>query len=943
VVSSQPGTLPNGGSYGTRAMPTARGTIPPFTVDQLEQLLPAHSTAPGTRVRFSVLILDCEGCAFDFVREQAAFLRSESLTQIYLEMDGRAAGAEWSAYEAELVPALCAFGFDVLDWVPNLTGRQEHLANYPIAHIVFQRVASSSSKCGDPTRLSSRGLIQTAPSTLAAFRNAVLGIDPSSANTARPAWLIDGSSWPSGSAALSMAGQRRLDHTSALLAFAVADNVAGHFIETGVWRGGMSFLAAKTLELLEESGASSGRGMRRVYLCDSFAGIPEQISYGSGRRHSRVGSEGAEQDARAHTHSVLNANSASRVRLDATRLGLRLERLVFVPGFFNASLPRLMRSEPNLQFAVIRLDGDTYWSTYEALEALYPRLAPGGFVVIDDYVDWAGCRAAVDDYRKENAVIAPVTLVPHRATELTRGAYWRKPRSDEAATVVAATRPLCVGAPAGQLRAVGSYNPATATPAGPPGAEYSDTNVPMARSDWPKYQLWKCVDVPDAAMATGVLSGGYAGARSGQAQVRRGEHARAYPRAASRAKAVVPTGKQTGLLACLLAGGLTNQENQVGNCILIASALNRRLVLPRPLVRSVADCQHSWCRLDRSDGAASLDTPDSLSSPFQQLWDVDSFRDCAFRTQHVSLVADHKADTAVLGMELNLTWARGDPRVNWTVTRFRSSSANGGSGGRRARPHRAHILSVAKPHAGLHVPEMRMAEASETLRRLVPPSVDLVVAPEPYFALTSALEPEATCCTPSQRLLSRVAAVRATLPRSYACLHARAESDWFNYCCSLHEWPNATVSLEGERERKRSLGRRRATFDEWARTGAIGTSPACALLRPPPAHTCYASPSQMAATMRREPSLPLGAVVYVASGVPDAMLSEVSRWYETRRQPAPPEGSRTALRTYEEALVDREVCRQAPLPLFAHSRSTYSMVLSRMREKLGGAATVWYI
>ena len=73
-------------------------------------------------------------------------------------------------------------------------------------------------------------------------------------------------------ASMSMAGMRKLDHFVATVATAVEECVPGHVIETGVWRGGASLLAAKTLELL-------GAVERHVYLADSFSGIPDQRTY----------------------------------------------------------------------------------------------------------------------------------------------------------------------------------------------------------------------------------------------------------------------------------------------------------------------------------------------------------------------------------------------------------------------------------------------------------------------------------------------------------------------------------------------------------------------------------------------------------------------------------------------------------------------------------------
>jgi Macrocin-O-methyltransferase (TylF) len=81
--------------------------------------------------------------------------------------------------------------------------------------------------------------------------------------------ILDGSDWPPGGNSVSMAGARRIDHFSSAIAQAITDKIPGHVIETGVWRGGSSFMAAKTIELLGESDS------RLVYLCDSFRGIPK--------------------------------------------------------------------------------------------------------------------------------------------------------------------------------------------------------------------------------------------------------------------------------------------------------------------------------------------------------------------------------------------------------------------------------------------------------------------------------------------------------------------------------------------------------------------------------------------------------------------------------------------------------------------------------------------
>ena len=50
------------------------------------------------------------------------------------------------------------------------------------------------------------------------------------------------------------------------------------------------------------------------------------------------------------------------------------------------------------RIALLRIDTDWYESTRHELVHLYPRLSPGGVLIIDDYGHWQGARKAVDEY-----------------------------------------------------------------------------------------------------------------------------------------------------------------------------------------------------------------------------------------------------------------------------------------------------------------------------------------------------------------------------------------------------------------------------------------------------------------------------------------------------------------------------------------------------------------
>jgi O-methyltransferase len=69
---------------------------------------------------------------------------------------------------------------------------------------------------------------------------------------------------------------------------------------------------------------------------------------------------------------------------------------------------------------VLRLDGDLYDSTYDALDALYPRLSPGGYAIVDDYGWVEECRRAVGDYLDAHGIQVAVQRIDDEAV------YWQK-------------------------------------------------------------------------------------------------------------------------------------------------------------------------------------------------------------------------------------------------------------------------------------------------------------------------------------------------------------------------------------------------------------------------------------------------------------------------------------------------------------------------------------
>ena len=98
------------------------------------------------------------------------------------------------------------------------------------------------------------------------------------------------------------------------------------------------------------------------------------------------------------------------------RYDLLDDQVRFLPGWFRDTLP----SAPMARLALLRIDGDLYESARDALAALYRRVSPGGFVIVDDYRCIPACRQAVDEYRQLEGITAPL-----REIDWT-GVFWQK-------------------------------------------------------------------------------------------------------------------------------------------------------------------------------------------------------------------------------------------------------------------------------------------------------------------------------------------------------------------------------------------------------------------------------------------------------------------------------------------------------------------------------------
>jgi O-methyltransferase len=212
-----------------------------------------------------------------------------------------------------------------------------------------------------------------------------------------PELRANGRDWPA--RADSMIGLRRMDNIRHCIETVIRDDVPGDLIETGVWRGGATIFMRGVLK-------AYGDSERTVWCADSFQGLPAPDP-------DRYPADAGDT---FHEKGGL-AVGVEQVKHNFERYGLLDDQVKFLVGWFKDTLP----TAPIDQLAVMRLDGDLYESTWQAIEALYPKLALGGFCIVDDYGDLvAQCQRAIHDYRDAHGITEEIVDIDGF------GAYWRK-------------------------------------------------------------------------------------------------------------------------------------------------------------------------------------------------------------------------------------------------------------------------------------------------------------------------------------------------------------------------------------------------------------------------------------------------------------------------------------------------------------------------------------
>jgi len=186
----------------------------------------------------------------------------------------------------------------------------------------------------------------------------------------------------------TMTGPERIASVCHAIEYIHSRKLPGDIVECGVWRGGSMMAAAMTLMRLNDT-------QRALYLFDTFQGMSpptavDRVHWGTSAAELLADS--------APTSRIWAVSSLDDTQHNLAQTGYPDRLIYFVKGRVEETLPE----RAPRQVALLRLDTDWYESTRHELIHLFPRLVPGGVLIIDDYGFWKGAKKAVDEYIQEN-------------------------------------------------------------------------------------------------------------------------------------------------------------------------------------------------------------------------------------------------------------------------------------------------------------------------------------------------------------------------------------------------------------------------------------------------------------------------------------------------------------------------------------------------------------
>lgn len=135
--------------------------------------------------------------------------------------------------------------------------------------------------------------------------------------------------------------------------------IDGDIAEIGCYKGGSSKLICEA------------KGMKKFYIFDTFNGLPKLTNKDNSRLINKGDYSATLSEVKKYLYSYSNVY------------------------FFKGKFPLTSDPIKNNKFSFVHLDADLYDPTLLGLNFFYPRMKPGGIILIHDYTTLPGVKKAV--------------------------------------------------------------------------------------------------------------------------------------------------------------------------------------------------------------------------------------------------------------------------------------------------------------------------------------------------------------------------------------------------------------------------------------------------------------------------------------------------------------------------------------------------------------------
>lgn len=173
----------------------------------------------------------------------------------------------------------------------------------------------------------------------------------------------------------------------------------GFIVECGVYRGAFFFSFGKFLEIF-----CMGDKGRKCIGFDNFRGFTGLLP-----EDGPVANSASKRDGGWSAQSFRDEFLELLEIANTDAFAPWADRMQLVEGDVLSTIPSYVADHPGLRISLLHLDIDLYKPTKVALEHFYPRVVPGGLVVLDEYAlkDWNGESQALEEYFLEHGEPVP--------------------------------------------------------------------------------------------------------------------------------------------------------------------------------------------------------------------------------------------------------------------------------------------------------------------------------------------------------------------------------------------------------------------------------------------------------------------------------------------------------------------------------------------------------